>query len=358
MVCVVCGEDSAQQIKRPKHSPPIHLRKARKVSDSSSALLSQRSQLGHALLLLLLVLVLHVHDSLGDLDYSRLHIVDTYVPVNHQPTNLLVRSNMPVNSTGFDLDGLVTGITQRATALHLALEYPLYLRVVSLNNDFDKRFELEKKFWKDRVNAQFGHFTNWPLGLAGIETPASLSPTKRWELLNTTVWAVDKLPTRITELRQMLVQPADPPTPAGRSSVTIVHCTYSVQKPLVYNYFSLSLSHTLISYGAGTAGCDRTGEVIGAYRTLYGGLGADGKRDGDFGMKPTYALDTSECGRSPNYWSTTALEWWCFELQYNRRLERGNCTDFAVCQPLKHGQPCEPTNRSQWALGSGLDSSQ
>jgi hypothetical protein len=295
MICTRAAETCTRQI---KHRAPLRLQ------------------------LLLLVLV-QVDDSLGDLDYSRLHIVDTYAPANHQPTSLLMRSNMPVNSTGFDLDGLISGIVKRATALHLTLEYPLYLRVVSLNNDFDKHFELEKQFWKDRINAQFGTFTNWPLGLAGIEPPTSLSPAKRLELLNTTVWAVDKLPTRIAELRQMLVQPTDPPTPAGRSSVTIVHCT---------------------------AGCDRTGEVVGAYRTLYGGLGADGKRDSDFGMKPAYALDTSECGRSPNYWSTTALEWWCFELEYNRRLERGNCTDFATCQPLKHGQPCEPTNLSAQLL--------
>ena len=95
--------------------------------------------------------------------------------------------------------------------------------------------------------------------------------------------------------------------------------------------------------GAGGLGADGLGA---------GGLGADGQHGSDFGMEPAYALDTSECGRSPNYWSTTALEWWCFELQYNRQLQRGNCTGFAVCQPLKHGQPCEPAKHSQWALNS------
>jgi hypothetical protein len=38
-----------------------------------------------------------------------------------------MRSNMPVNNTGFDLEGLIAAITKRATALHLALDYPLYL---------------------------------------------------------------------------------------------------------------------------------------------------------------------------------------------------------------------------------------
>eukprot|EP01044_Picomonas_judraskeda_P012437 COSAG03_NODE_1779_length_3534_cov_4.827074_2_plen_99_part_00 len=78
-------------------------------------------------LLLLLHLLPEGGHSLGDLDYSRLHIVDVYAPANHQPTNLLMRSNMPVNNTGFDLEGLIAAITKRATALHLALDYPLYL---------------------------------------------------------------------------------------------------------------------------------------------------------------------------------------------------------------------------------------
>ena len=79
------------------------------------------------LLLLLLHLLVPEGHSLGDLDYSRLHIVDVYARANHQPTNLLMRSNMPVNNTGFDLEGLIAAITKRATALHLALDYPLYL---------------------------------------------------------------------------------------------------------------------------------------------------------------------------------------------------------------------------------------
>jgi hypothetical protein len=274
------------------------------------------------LILLLLLLLAVLHPARGDLDFSRLHIVDVHHPMHDQPVNLLVRSNMPVNESTFDIDGLVAGIEKRASALGgVRIGQPLYLRIVSLNNDFDKHFNLEKEFWRKPANAKHGSFTNWPLGLAGIEPPGSLPPAERRELLNSTVWAVDKLPTRTAALRQMLVDPAasEPPTPAGRSTVVVVHCT---------------------------AGCDRTGEVIGAYRTTFGGLGADGSDMTDLGMKPTYALDTSECGRSPNYWSTTALEWWCFELLYNRGLGRGNCSDFAVCQPLQHGQPCEPTNRT------------
>ena len=48
-----------------------------------------------------------------------------------------------------------------------------------------------------------------------------------------------------------------------------------------------------------TAGCDRTGEFIGSYRLQFQGVD----------VYEMYQMDTDECGRSPNYWSTMALEW-------------------------------------------------
>jgi hypothetical protein len=190
--------------------------------------------------------------------------------------------------------------------------YPFFIQDVSLDNDLNKGFAQEKEFWHAPGSAQYGSFTNWPLGTAGVLPPSSYSEAKRRELLNSTVWKVDQLPSRIDELHQMLVRPSPQ---LGRSTATLVHCT---------------------------AGCDRTGEVIGAYRMVYGGLGSNGAYLGRATTTQMYALDTSECGRSPNYWSTSALEWWCFELLYNRNIGSGNCTGFASCEPLQHGQPCQP----------------
>ena len=248
-----------------------------------------------------------------DLDYSRLHIVDVFHPMHDGPVNLLVRSNQPNNASGFDIEALQRDIAKRAQELPgLHVGYPLYIQDVSLDNDLNKGFAQEKAFWEEPGSKQYGSFTNWPLGTAGVLPPSAYDVAKRRELLKTTVWAVDKLPSRIDKLHQMMVRPSPLP---GRSTATLVHCT---------------------------AGCDRTGEVIGAYRMAYGGLAADGSFLSRATTTQMYGLDTSECGRSPNYWSTSALEWWCFECLYNRNITAGNCTQFASCQPLKHGQPCQP----------------
>ena len=58
-----------------------------------------------------------------------------------------------------------------------------------------------------------------------------------------------------------------------------------------------------------------------------------------------YALDISECGRPPNYFSTHALEWYCLTLQYSGVSTEvlGDCTGFATCEPFGD---CVPTNNS------------
>ena len=98
---------------------------------------------------------------------SRVHIVDVHRPSRSGvPVDLLVRSNMPVNSSGsFQLEELIDDISRRAAALGLRV-VDLYIRDISLNNDFDKHFSDEKKFWRDPKSASVGSFLNWPLGIA------------------------------------------------------------------------------------------------------------------------------------------------------------------------------------------------
>ena len=249
----------------------------------------------------------------GALEFSREHIVDVHHTDMHAgPVNVLFRSNMPINASGaFDLPALTDGIRRRAQALNLPLSWPPYIVDVSLNNEFDLKdgFGKEQAFWREASAAQFGNFTNWPLGTAGIAPPSDFSEAKRRELLASTVWKVDELPRRVDLLRDMLVSTRV----AGRSVVLVVHCT---------------------------AGCDRTGEVIGAYRLNYGGLGLDGTAAAPHNVTSMYAANTAECGRSPNYWSTTALEWFCYDLLYSGGVSSGNCTGFASC---KFGGDCVPT---------------
>ena len=53
-----------------------------------------------------------------------------------------------------------------------------------------------------------------------------------------------------------------------------------------------------------------------------------------FGTNVTdmYSLDVSECGRPPNYFSTTALEWFCLYYGENFDGPTGSvCSSFATC---------------------------
>ena len=145
---------------------------------------------------------------------------------------------MPTNATTFALDELITYMSQRAQGEGgITLPADTKLIVISLNNMFDESktasdFRKEIEFWNDPQNAKYGTFVNWPLGVAGI-APPSVFPEATWRvMLKALVWDVDHLPERVKAIRAML-------TADYNSSVAVyVHCT---------------------------AGCDRTGEVMGAY---------------------------------------------------------------------------------------------
>eukprot|EP00947_MAST-08B_sp_MAST-8B-sp1_P003723 g3723.t1 len=217
-------------------------------------------------LLLAAVFAVSAHCTL---DYTRVHLVDHDAATG----NLLFRGNMPTlaNHT-FARDTLLSFLANRSAEAGVA--FPplnnLTLVDISLNNDFDgKDYSGERNFWaKDPSAAALGRLVKWPLGLAGILPPTDFSPSKVAKMANGSVWRVDKIPERVDTIRQWLLQPA------AKVTVLYVHCT---------------------------AGCDRTGEVVGAYRLRYS---ADARN-----VTAMYAKDVAECGRPPNYWSTTALEW-------------------------------------------------
>lgn len=182
---------------------------------------------------------------------------------------------------------------------------------ISLNNDFDgKDFNAEKKFWSDPSTKEFGTFVNWPLGLAGILSPKHFPASKVQSMANGSVWKLDQIPDRIQQIRNWLLTPL----PNKKTLVQYVHCT---------------------------AGCDRTGEVIGAYRMRYNNANTI----------DMYSKDVKECGRPPNYWSTTALEWFCEYIYYNPTFglgkNVGDCLGFATCKnPITGGGHCTPTHNT------------
>jgi hypothetical protein len=55
-----------------------------------------------------------------------------------------------------------------------------------------------------------------------------------------------------------------------------------------------------------------------------------------------YALDISECGRAPNYFSTSALQWFClYHTQQHAREGSVPCTSFATCKTFGDCRPNE-----------------
>lgn len=244
--------------------------------------------------------------SAATLDYSRVHLVD------QANGNFLFRGNMPVNDTSFAYDQLVAMMAERAQAAGVEIPNEFYLVDLSLSNSFDKGFALEQAFWANGAHGNLGVFVNWQLGAAGLLPPSSypLKQAQQMALNGSSVWKVDQLPTRIPLIREMLETGKVPPSvatlppsaPWGAPLVIYVHCE---------------------------AGCDRTGEVIGAYRMQYQAANVTGM----------YALDTAECGRSPNYFSTGALEWFCLYFSETFSQNIGDCEGFATCKPFGKCQP-------------------
>jgi hypothetical protein len=257
----------------------------------------------------LLVLAVTAQASLS---YSRVHLV------HHNPdtNNFYFRGNMPVNDTSktFQYDLLQQYFSQRAEAAGLVFPEENYLVDIIFNNPIDSK-KAEKEFWKN--NPDKGKAVNWVL--FGNIIPPSTVPEDQLENWcindNTTVWAIDQIPTRIETLHKWM---ADNST--GVPQVFYTHCS---------------------------AGCDRTGEFVGSYRTRFMLDSVPFQN-----ITGVYALDVSECGRPPNFYSTTALEWYCYTYQFQFNKDIGACTEFATCKPFGD---CEPTINVTTALTSLQD---
>jgi hypothetical protein len=225
-----------------------------------------------------------------------------------------MRGNMPANATMFQYERLLDYVRQRAQSegnVTLPRDNArIHLIDISLDTVFDRHEVLELAFWKQHHStASVGRLVKWPLGLAGVYGPPSRFPEKRRRQLATgAVWAVDRIPERVNALYTLLHTSPPKKHPLNKVSVVIyVHCE---------------------------AGCDRTGELIGAYMMHH------------LSYNPVrmYGSDTYSCGRSPNYWSTTALEWYCFYLAYDKQtnITTKDCSTFAKCRIFSKCNPTSP----------------
>ena len=199
------------------------------------------------------------------------------------------------NSTTVAYDQLVADFVKRVAQEAPGLTFPdkFFLLDLSLENAFDKSVTIETSFWSNPANAHLGAYLNWPIGFAGILPPTLYARDQiaAMSAFNGSVWGTDQLPARIEAFRQMLFTPHA----SGLPLVLLVHCS---------------------------AGCDRTGQFVGSYRMQYQNSNVTGM----------YALDTTECGRSPNFFATSGLEWFCYYLQLHTAINPGDCVGFADCK--------------------------
>lgn len=240
----------------------------------------------------------------ANLDFKRVHLVDKV------GTNLLFRGNMPVNDTAFALDALLDFMHNRSASAGVAFPKDFRLIDITLNNVFDYDAK-EIDFWK-HAPATFGELIKWPLGFDGIVSPHDLSDSIRRSMCKKGVTTVDQLTERVQQLSGILR--------SEHATVVYVHCS---------------------------AGCDRTGEFVAAYRLLNGDF-RNGRLTPSMSrnISAVYGEDVIECGRPPNYFSTTALKWFCFCQSYKNmtfvagpRVGPPVCSHFASCKTFGDCKP-------------------
>ena len=235
---------------------------------------------------------------------SRLHLVDMH-PRRGPARHFLFRGNNPMTKgkSSFPRSELER-MLREAAASECGTALPSVLRFVDLDleNPADPGYADEVAYWRNRTGSE-GGLELWPTFGSVLEpkhTPL------RESLVHSGKWAIaghgDHLTERLLAVRAMLTNESAPPT------ILYVHCN---------------------------AGCDRTGEFVGAYAMAH------------LGYNATTAMGEAcrQCGRCPNYYATNSIGWFCLTLQYlHNRTDLGNCLDIAGCTFLGDCRAHSPTH--------------
>ena len=249
----------------------------------------------------------HEHRSLHQL--VRVHLVDSYP--RDLPHNFLFRGNTPVNSETdhFDEPGLRAAITEAALR-DCGVTVPPNFKIIMLDlqNPSDPNYLTGISHWETRPNN--GSVVQWLTTGSIVQPQHSHERATRVESGD---WAMrghaDYLAPRLAATRQYLMNVADRPT------VLYVHCQ---------------------------AGCDRTGQFIGAYAMTYLGYNTS-TMYGEACRQCGYTSRDSFSWQCPNYFSTAALGWWCLTLAARGTPVQGDCLDFATCEILGECEARSPT---------------
>lgn len=250
-----------------------------------------------------------------ELNYDKVHIVDYKIlDQDTQLTNYLFRGNSPIlNDTTFGYDTLVSYFQKRIADANLTFpkNNQFYFIDISLDNLFDgKDYIIEQKFWARKGNeSNFGILQHWPiLTSASLATPKMVPDYDIWEKVCNSgdLWLADQIPARISFAHSLLSTKRSDNVPV----IMYVHCE---------------------------GGCDRTGEFVATYRLKYGGTNMDNINKN---ITQIYDLDVTECGRAPDYFSTTSIEWYCVCYRIDTGdYSIGECTEIADC---KYAGSCQP----------------
>ena len=191
--------------------------------------------------------------------YKTLRFVDE-VPNLVGSTNLLFRGGMPLDDNGkFDIHGLKEAIKY----MYPQTPEDYYLVDISLVFDGDAGLAAERTYFSDPNNSNVGQLVWWPTE-GSLRCYYKSDPAEQDRLVGLfDEWLPDTLIRRTETLRYMLQTSWVPgPTPPGPPSApwwpngTGIWPGY-YQPPFVF-------------YVHCDGGCDRTGEVIGAYRLRQG----------------------------------------------------------------------------------------
>lgn len=237
----------------------------------------------------LLILFLSLAVNAEDLLFAKVHLVE----YNEETGNFFFRGNLPVLNQTFALEALSSYMKTRTEEKNLTFPSDFLLNDISLIWLVEEPFtdyKYEMDFWENEENSKFGTFTKWPISFSGLTLTPDMMPESWARPIAKTFVGIDDLVGKVQHIHEIMT------TKQNKTQIVYAHCHY---------------------------GCDRTGEIIGAYRMYYYNIT----------VEEMYKRNLEECGRTENYLATESLKWFCLMLEEERNQDFGDCVGFASCVP-------------------------